>query len=175
METVRLRPIRERDIPAIEAGASSREGLGELQWFGFRTFHRMRERVTLDGYLGPDSGGLAVDVGGEVAGWVSWSKQFWGPETTSWSWTIGVILFPAFRGRGIGTAVKKELADYLFAHTVAERIQATTDVRNVAAQRALEKAGFQREGVLRRAQWRLGEWHDQVLYAALREPRDRFG
>jgi RimJ/RimL family protein N-acetyltransferase len=35
-------------------------------------------------------------------------------------------------------------------------------------QRALEKAGFTREGVLRQAQWRSGGWHDQVMYSKLR-------
>jgi len=37
--------------------------------------------------------------------------------------------------------------------------------------RALEKAGFEREGVLRQAQWRAGHWHDQVLYSTLRPHR----
>ncbi len=171
LPNVILRPIREADIPRIEAGSSTPEGTGELQWFGYRTFHMMRERVTKDGYLGPEAGGLVVEYDSEVAGWVTWSKHFWGPEVTSWGWTIGIILFPAFRGRGIGTAAQKELTDYLFAHTQAERIQAFTDVSNVAEQRALEKAGYQREGVLRRAQWRNGEWHDQILYAALRDRR----
>ncbi|MGW0810433.1 GNAT family N-acetyltransferase [Nonomuraea sp. NPDC002799] len=169
----RLRPIREADIPHIETGASTPEGLGPLQWFGHRTFVKLRERVAKDGFLGSEDGSLVVESAGAVAGWVTWSKHFWGPETTSWSWTIGIILFPEFRGRGIGTAAQKELVDYLFAHTLAERIQAATDITNLAEQRALEKAGFQREGVLRRAQWRMGGWHDQILYAALRERRDQ--
>lgn len=52
------------------------------------------------------------------------------------------------------------------------RIQASTDVTNVAEQRALEKAGFTREGVLRGAQFRDGSWHDLFLYSLLRsDPR----
>ncbi|GAA1655745.1 GNAT family protein [Nonomuraea maheshkhaliensis] len=166
----KLRPIREADIPHIEAGASTLEGLGHFQWFGFRTFHRMRERVAQDGYLGQEGGAFVVESTGAVAGYVTWVKHSWGPES-SWNWTIGIILFPEFRGRGIGTAAQKDLVEYLFAHTRAERIQASTDIQNVAEQRALEKAGFQREGILRRAQWRMGEWHDQVLYAVVRERR----
>ena len=42
------------------------------------------------------------------------------------------------------------------------RIEAETDVENLGAQRALEKAGFTREGVLRSAQWQRGGWHDLV-------------
>lgn len=39
---------------------------------------------------------------------------------------------------------------------------------NLPEQRALDKAGFTREGVLRGAQWRLGSWHDMVLFSRLR-------
>ena len=46
------------------------------------------------------------------------------------------------------------LARYLFAHTTAHRLEAGTEVGNVAEQRALEKAGFSREGVTRGIGWR---------------------
>ncbi|MEV0614735.1 GNAT family protein [Nonomuraea sp. NPDC050404] len=170
--SAKLRPIREADIPHLETGASTPEGSGDFQWFGFRTFHQLRERVAADGCLGPDGGAFVVECAGAVAGWVTWVKHSWGPEATSWNWTIGIILFPEFRGRGIGTAVHKELVEYLFAHTRVERIQASTDLSNVAERRALEKAGFRQEGILRRAQWRMGKWHDQVLYAVVREARE---
>jgi RimJ/RimL family protein N-acetyltransferase len=49
-----------------------------------------------------------------------------------------------------------------------QRVEASTDVENVAEQRSLEKAGYQREGVLRRAQYRAGDWHDLVVYSVLR-------
>ncbi len=48
------------------------------------------------------------------------------------------------------------------------RIEASTDVENLAEQKALGKAGFTREGVLRGAQFRLGTWHDMVQYSRLR-------
>ena len=48
------------------------------------------------------------------------------------------------------------------------RVEASTDITNLAEQRALEKAGFTREGVLRKAQWRAGDWHDLVVYSLLR-------
>jgi RimJ/RimL family protein N-acetyltransferase len=43
------------------------------------------------------------------------------------------------------------------------------DATNVAEQRALEKAGFTREGILRGTTFRQGRWHDQVMYSVLRE------
>ncbi|MDP9309486.1 MAG: GNAT family N-acetyltransferase, partial [Chloroflexota bacterium] len=32
----------------------------------------------------------------------------------------------------------------------------------------LEKAGFTREGIARKAQWRAGQYHDLVTYSKLR-------
>lgn len=52
------------------------------------------------------------------------------------------------------------------------RIEAGTDVGNLAEQRALEKAGFTREGVLRGHSFRSGRWHDTVMYSVLRHEVD---
>jgi aminoglycoside 6'-N-acetyltransferase len=110
---------------------------------------------------------LAVVAGEELAGSVEWFRSTWGPEA-SWCWSIAIGLAPEFRGRGIGRVAQRQLVAYLFRHTRAERVQAWTDIANVAEQRALVAAGFQREGVLRGAQWRSGAWHDQVLFSVLR-------
>ncbi len=85
---------------------------------------------------------------------------------------MGVAIAPEARGRGYGTAAQRQLARYLFAHTQANRIQATTEVTNFAEQRALEKAGFTREGVLRGAGFQGGRWHDGLLYSVLRTEVD---
>ena len=60
------------------------------------------------------------------------------------------------------------MAAYLFETTDANRVEASTDVENLAEQRALEKAAFVREGINRGAQWRAGAHHDLVLYSKLR-------
>jgi RimJ/RimL family protein N-acetyltransferase len=57
---------------------------------------------------------------------------------------------------------------YLFAHTPVHRIEAATEAGNVAEQRALEKAGFIREGLLRGIGWRDGAWRDGIWYSVLR-------
>ena len=61
------------------------------------------------------------------------------------------------------------LVRYLFAHTQVNRVEATTEITNAADQRALEKAGFTREDVLRGTTFRQGRWHDQVIYSVLRD------
>jgi RimJ/RimL family protein N-acetyltransferase len=81
---------------------------------------------------------------------------------------IGIAVLPGARGHGYGTQAHRLLVRYLFAHTPVHRIQADTEVDNIPEQRALEKAGFTREGVLRGIGWRDGAWRDGVTYSILR-------
>jgi RimJ/RimL family protein N-acetyltransferase len=90
-------------------------------------------------------------------------------------WAIGIGLAAEFRGRGYGSEAQRRLVRYLFAHTQVNRIEATTEITNVGEQRALEKAGFTREGVLRGATFRAGRWHDQVVYSVLRDEVEGLG
>jgi RimJ/RimL family protein N-acetyltransferase len=57
----------------------------------------------------------------------------------------------------------------LFSTTLANRLEATTEVDNIAEQRALERAGFVREGVLRGSGFVRGQWRDGVMYSRLRD------
>jgi RimJ/RimL family protein N-acetyltransferase len=50
-----------------------------------------------------------------------------------------------------------------------DAVEAHTDIENIAEQRALEAAGFEREGIIRGGQWRHGAYHDGYLYSALRD------
>ena len=54
-----------------------------------------------------------------------------------------------------------------------DRIEASTDVTNIAEQKSLERAGFTREGVLRSAQKRADGRHDLYAYSIL--PADLLG
>ena len=60
------------------------------------------------------------------------------------------------------------VARLLFADAPVNRVEAMTDIENIAEQRALEKAGFVREGVMRGSQFRAGAYHDLVSYSILR-------
>ena len=111
---------------------------------------------------------VVTDGSDEVLGTVSWHRVDYGPTSGSAALNIGISLRPAARGAGHGTRAQRMLADYLFVAFSVHRVEASTDVTNVVEQRALEGAGFSREGVLRGAQWRRGEWHDLVSYARLR-------
>ena len=70
------------------------------------------------------------------------------------------------RGRGIGTQAQRMLAELLHSRGVV-RVEASTDISNIAEQRALAKAGFVCEGVLVSAQLRGDGRHDLQLWAHL--------
>jgi RimJ/RimL family protein N-acetyltransferase len=105
---------------------------------------------------------------GTPVGRVEWHAERYGPNRGSRAWNIGISLMPEERGRGCGSEAQRLLAAHLFETTDAMRVEAVTDVENVAEQRALEKAGFVREGMLRSAQFRAGTYHDMVIYSRLR-------
>jgi RimJ/RimL family protein N-acetyltransferase len=85
---------------------------------------------------------------------------------------VGIELLPEARGQGFGAEAQRALADWLFETTSVNRVQAETDIENLAEARSLEKAGFTRDGVLRGAQFRAGAYHDLVVYSRLRsDPR----
>ena len=82
---------------------------------------------------------------------------------------IGYKLLPGERNKGYCTEAVKILVDYLFLAKNIVRIQAETNPRNLASQKVLEKAGFKREGVIRRSTFVRGKWEDGALYSLLRE------
>ncbi|MEU8801827.1 GNAT family protein [Spirillospora sp. NPDC048819] len=163
---VRLRPIAEDDLEFFERLRTDPDLCGPFLWEGWRDPRRFRRRWEQDGWLGEDTGNLLVVAGGDRLGMVSYRRV---PTAGAvWCWSIGISLMPEARGRGAGTRAQRLLAEYLFAHSPVHRIQAETDVANVAEQRALEKAGFTREGVMRGYSFLGGRYHDEVLYSVLR-------
>ena len=166
-DLVTLRPVVEDDLSWLASLRNGPEASGVYQWHGWSDPQRRRRRWAESGLLGEDGGTLIVLHGTDRAGDVSWRRVKTGP--TAFSWAIGIGLAPEFRSRGYGTEAQRLLVHYLFAHTQVNRIEATTEITNVAEQRALEKAGFTREGILRGSTFRQGRWHDQVMYSVLRD------
>jgi RimJ/RimL family protein N-acetyltransferase len=101
---------------------------------------------------------------------VSYRRRYYG--TQAFCWEIGIALLPEWRGQGIGWRAQAMFCSYLFENTPVQRIEAATHAENTAEQRALEKAGFTLEGVIRAAEYRAGEWRDGYLYSRLRTDPD---
>ena len=169
---VRLRPIEEADLDVLRRFDTDPASRGAYLPSPFRSPCVRRRRWEEDGWLGDQSGQLAVTLPDEtLAGIVSWrSIPTGGPEVGCLE--IGALLFPEHRGRGHGTAAQRLLVQYLFGTTLANRLQAITKVDNIAEQKALERIGFRREGIMRGLAFDGGRWHDAVLYARLRTDRE---
>ncbi len=80
-----------------------------------------------------------------------------------WTW-----LGPEWQRTAVNTEAKLLLLRHAFGTLGAVRVQLKTDARNLASQRAIERLGAVREGVLRR-NMRLWDGHvrDSVYYAIL--------
>ena len=164
-EVLALRPVAEEDLPFLERLTQDPATAGEHAWAGWRNLLRFRQEWAEDRLVGDDGGVLLIARGSERLGFVSWFQVDFPP---SYYWSMGIALLPEARGKGHGTVAQRLLAEYLFAHTTAQRIEAATETGNVAEQRALEKAGFTREGVHRSVGWRDGAYRDGVWYSMLR-------
>lgn len=169
--SVRLRPVIEADLDLIELLYEDPEEAGVYGFYGYQNPGALRRRFSDGGLISDRNGRLSVVAGdpgtdGELAGEVSWHQVQKGP--TSACWNIGIGLLARARGRGYGSRAQRLLAEYLFAHTPLNRVEAETETGNLAEQRALEKAGFTREGVLRGSCFRDGQWRDMVSYSMIR-------
>ena len=108
----------------------------------------------------------AVVVGPEVAGRISYSEV---RPQDGWL-EIGTMLTPPFQGTGVNPEAKLLLMTRAFEGLGAGRVQFKVDARNLRSQRAMEKLGAVREGVLRHYQRRPdGFARDSVMYSVLAE------
>jgi ribosomal-protein-alanine N-acetyltransferase len=172
-DQVLLRPFREPELSFVDRLGSDPSVTGRYVWAGFRDPQARRRRWDKDGLVAAASTALAVvnaeaEPGpGTVLGIASWeAKDRGGPPGGCYE--IGLALLPEHRGRGLGTAAQQLMVRHLFECTLAHRLEAQTDIDNIAEQKALERAGFRQEGVLRGARFREGGWRDMLMYGLLR-------
>ncbi|CAL9210416.1 unnamed protein product [Musa hybrid cultivar] len=79
---------------------------------------------------------------------------------------LGYVLATAHWGRGYATAAVKMAVRSVFQEVEGlERVEALVDVDNKGSQRVLEKAGFVREGVLRKSMVSKGRTRDLVMFS----------
>ena len=80
-----------------------------------------------------------------------------------WTW-----LSKSYQGTGVNAECKLLLMQHAFENLCAVRVQLKTDARNLQSQRAMQKLGFVREGVLRKSRlcWD-GHYRDTVYFSVL--------
>jgi RimJ/RimL family protein N-acetyltransferase len=168
---VRLRDVTLDDADVLDAWNADPASSGEFNDFGLTPKPTDREALAKGPLRNERNGQLMVEriADGQPIGVVGFHAVGYGPNPESGAWNIGIGLIPEARGQGYGTEAQALLAAYLFETTEVNRVEAQTDVDNVAEQRSLAKAGFVREGTIRGAQYRAGAHHDLVTYSILRE------
>jgi RimJ/RimL family protein N-acetyltransferase len=105
---------------------------------------------------------FAIEVDGEAAGAIGLAL---GKDIEHRSAELGYWLAEPHWGRGITTAVVRAASEHAFANLDLLRVFALPFATNVRSIRVLEKAGFTREGVMRKSAIKDGVVLDQVLFA----------
>lgn len=121
--------------------------------------------IDRDGAMEPAQHFAIVD-GGDLAGGIGVQP---GSDVHRAGAMVGYWLGHEFWHRGIAPDALRTLVPYAFETFGVIRLWANVFSPNVASMRVLEKAGFIREALLRRAVVdRAGETHDEFIYALVR-------
>jgi [ribosomal protein S5]-alanine N-acetyltransferase len=169
---VRAAPISLRlpeaaDAPALFRLASDPE---VTRWFSWGPYHdeveaaAYVERARRRAVEGTQLDLVVVHDEHGVVGVTGLSEVNWRDRRA----VVGTWLGREHWGTGINGASKLLVAALAFRHLGLERLGAYADVANVRSQRALEKARFRREGVLRAFHRHGDVQKDVCLYSLLR-------
>lgn len=162
-DEVTLRRFELIDVDAMMEWASDPQVATFCRWEPYASAEPLLEFLR-DAVL-PHPWYRAICVSGAVVGAVSLAPT---PERCRWE--LGYVLARAHWGKGLATAAVRRALRDAFADLEPEglrRVEALVDVGNPASQRVAEKAGFRREGVLRRHYWHKGRARDMVMYSFL--------
>jgi RimJ/RimL family protein N-acetyltransferase len=166
LERCSLRPWRADDAAALARHANDRE-----VWRNLRdafphpyTLEHARAFIRMARDMSP-ARFFALEVGGEAAGGIGVTPL---ADVYRRAGEIGFWLARAHWNQGIVSEAARALTEYAFGPLDLVRLQAGVFAWNTASMRVLEKCGYAREGVQRRAIFKDGCFADCVLYAKLR-------
>jgi RimJ/RimL family protein N-acetyltransferase len=80
---------------------------------------------------------------------------------------VGFLLLPEFQGRGYAGESLSSVISFAFGECRFHKLKALVTGGNEPSCRALERVGFQREGVIRDNFQLYGQWKDDVLFGLL--------
>jgi RimJ/RimL family protein N-acetyltransferase len=168
-EKVRLRPVREDDLPFFQRWLNDPD---------IRRWLTLQKGPTLE----------------EEQAW--WEAEQHNPEDIVWAietrdgrllgdlalrpnplgrWAdLGIFIGEkALWGRGYGTDAVRTALGHAFGAMGLNRVSLTADEHNERAIRCYEKCGFVREGLMRQHRLMDGRYHNSVLMGVLREEIER--
>ncbi len=157
---VNLRVVEKEDLPLLAEWRNDLEFFGEFERFPQLSRAELERRY--DALTSDDKWFFIEKKDGTKIGIVTHGL-------TGNLLEIGYVLVPNERGKGYCTEAVRIMVDYLFLSKDTVRIQAATVTGNIVSQKVLNKAGFKREGTLRKSYFLRGEWTDSLIYSILRE------
>jgi RimJ/RimL family protein N-acetyltransferase len=108
---------------------------------------------------------FAIEFAGEAVGGLGFQI---GIDIARISAEMGYWIGESYWGRGFATQAARATSEWAFDEYKLTRIFALVFSHNTASIRVLEKAGFEREGLLQRSAIKNGSVLDQFLYAKIR-------
>jgi RimJ/RimL family protein N-acetyltransferase len=109
---------------------------------------------------------MAILVDGKIAGGIGAKPK---EDVYRKNMEVGYFLGEQYWGKGITSIALRKYVDYLFKTFDIARVYAPVFEFNIASQRVLEKVGFRKEAVLKKSVIKNNVYHNEVIYALLKE------
>jgi L-amino acid N-acyltransferase YncA len=105
---------------------------------------------------------LVAEADGEIAGYAYGGSH---RERAAYRWSVetSAYIHPKFHGRGLAKALYAQLFSRLAERGYCNAL-AIIVLPNPASVRLHESVGFEQIGVVKRAGWKFGKWHDVAWY-----------
>lgn len=168
-----LRPLVASDADALARHANDPAVAQNLR----DRFPHPYQRADAEAYIAhvatrPQQTSFGIVVGTEAIGTIS---LMLGDDIARCSAEVGYWIGQQFWGRGIATDALRAATRYAFDTLGLARVFAVPFASSGGSVRVLEKAGYLREGLMRRSAIKHGVILDQWLYAAYRDGLDTTG
>lgn len=168
-----LRKVTMADAKDIYEYSRDEEVARHVLWEAQRSIRDAREYVR---YLQrlyrsdqPASWGIIHRESGRLIGTIGFMNY----NSDHSSAEIGYSLSREYWNQGLMTEAVRAVLRHAFEKMQLHRVEAQFELDNPASGRVMEKAGMQREGVLRGRLFNKGKYVDVALYAMLREDYTR--
>jgi [ribosomal protein S5]-alanine N-acetyltransferase len=166
-DSIRLRPIQERDLEALYSKLNTLEYRGPFFPLGLYSEAKLRQDFSENGFWTTDEGMLLIvtpenDLVGEI--------EFFPISHYLVGYELSYLLFgQEHAGKGYATDAVRLLTEYLFARLRINRVQLNIHPDNKASRRVATKAGYTREGLMRGCWFHQGRYHDLEIWSVLRD------
>jgi aminoglycoside 6'-N-acetyltransferase len=151
-ERVTLRPIEEADLEPL--AEIIREPSVAKWWGESDEPERLRDNLRMDGDA------FAIEVDGELAGWLGFVEE---TEPEYRSVGIDISLSERFQGKGVGPDALRTLIRWFADERGHHRFTIDPNAANERAIKAYAAVGFKPVGITRRSELSGGEWTDGLL------------